>query len=315
MLSDDFFMLLLYPDPSGPVQLIRVDLQTRDSAVVLKVELEPCKDVQPCIQGQFICGSVRLPGSGDVYVLLFNWVKSQYMLFRLKMAHRVSLALVPGHLLISVEEPIAPGRQLLLFFSLDDLRSHWRPINESHIHYDDSVNVFDHIYVFGRYPAVQTWVDEEEAWSHRRWQLRVLEDALHRGSYRILVYASDIIPNGTRRTSGYRASLYSFRLSLDRLSVVGWKRLSMVPAVSGVLKFTQILTYSGYCFAPIRNTVRVVLLRLEDGETAEQGKVDGMFADLQSINEVSVALNGAVVTFGKPTVVQGPRPVVVSYYS
>ena len=204
-------------------------------------------------------------------------------------------ALVPGHLLLSVAEPVTPGRQLLLLFSLDALRNHWRPIHR--IHYDEFVDIFDRIYFFKRHPVLLTHVDENEAWSARQWQLRVFEDALCRGSYRVLVYASDVVPaeEARRMKSAHQATLYSFRISLDRSSFVGWERISAIPAVPGVLKFSEISTYSGFCFARVGDSICLVSLRLEAGEAAKQGIVDGLVAGLPSVSSISVA--GGLVTF------------------
>ncbi|KAJ7605079.1 hypothetical protein DFH06DRAFT_272515 [Mycena polygramma] len=253
--SEDVFMLLLYPEKTGPVQLIRVDLQTGQSAVVFTMKLQPCKDFEPCILGQFILASVKSPGRGDVHLLLFNWVTSRYMLFRLQMAHRVMAALIPGHIVLSVAEPVAPVRQLLLLFSLDDLRDHWRPLlpaAKMPFAYDACVDVFDRIYVFGRYPRVQTFVDEKEGWPGRQWQLRVFEDPLRRGSHRIFIYTSDgIVPFGYRKRETDLANLYSFRVTLDGSTAVDWKASPVVPAVPHGVKLNETFTYSGHCFALI----------------------------------------------------------------
>ncbi|KAF7347251.1 hypothetical protein MVEN_01480100 [Mycena venus] len=315
MPSEDVFMLLLYP-PSGPsndIQLIRIDLSSGDSAVVFKVRVTPSKDVEPCILGQFICAGVKLCSSGHTHFLLFNWVDSHYMLFRLQSEQHVLATLLPGgHLLFSVAEPIPPGRQLLLLFSLGTLRNHWRPIH-NRIQYTEFVDVFDRIYLFERHPALMTFVDETETWPARRWQLRVLADVLCRGSYRILLYASDVVhAERARKTSPKQATLYSFRISLKRSSFVGWERISAVPAVPGVQNFSKISTYSGYCFARMGDSIRLVSLRLDAGEAAKQRIVDGLVAGLANLDGVSVTTMGGLVTFEKSS--SGPPQMAVSYY-
>ncbi|KAJ6479189.1 hypothetical protein C8R47DRAFT_609556 [Mycena vitilis] len=266
---------------------------------------------EPYILGEFFLASVKSPGRGDVHLLLFNWVTSRHMLLRLQMAHRVMAALIPGHIVLSVAEPVAPVRQLLLLFPVEDLRDHWRPLlpaAKMPFAYDACVDVFDRIYIFGRYPRVQTFVDEKEGWPGRLWQFRVYEDPLRRGSHRILIYTSDCtVPFGYQKREVDLANVYSFKVTLDGSTAVDWKASPVVPAVPHVVKLSESLTYSGHCLALRDKAAYLMTLRLEEGETAAKAMVD------VSLPRVSLALNGGVVTFEKPA--QGHAQAAVSYYS